>query len=104
MISWSYYGEQGVVYLFGTSLVPFYKIIYCLLIVVATLPLVKTAREIGNLSDLGTGIMLWANIPIMLLFGAFAMTKYHDYMRRLKNGELEPGASKKDDGHQSDLN
>lgn len=92
MISWSYYGEQGVVYLFGTSAVTFYKIIYCLLIVVATLPLVKTAREIGNLSDLGTGIMLWANIPIMLLFGAYAMTKYHDYMRRLKNGELEPGA------------
>ncbi|MDG2029463.1 MAG: amino acid carrier protein [Phycisphaerales bacterium] len=94
MISWSYYGEQGVVYLFGPALVPLYKIIYCLLIIVATLPLVKTAREIGNLSDLGTGIMLWANIPIMLLFGAYAMTKYHDYMRRLKNGELEPGSDK----------
>ncbi|MCH2145616.1 MAG: alanine:cation symporter family protein [Phycisphaerales bacterium] len=99
MISWSYYGEQGVVYLFGTTLVPFYKIIYCLLIVVATLPLVKTAREIGNLSDLGTGIMLWANIPIMLLFGAYAMTKYHDYMRRLRNGELEPGAKKDGDAN-----
>ena len=88
MISWSYYGEQAVVYLFGDLFVPIYKIVYCLLIVVATLPLVKTAKEIGNLSDLGTGIMLWANIPIMLIFGSYAMGKYHDYMRRLKSGEI----------------
>jgi AGCS family alanine or glycine:cation symporter len=89
MISWSYYGEQGVVYLFGNSVVPLYKIVYCLLIVVATLPLVKTAKEIGNLSDLGTGLMLWANIPIMLLFGFVAMKAYHSYFRRLKAGEIK---------------
>ena len=89
MISWSYYGEQGVVYLFGNWAVMFYKIIYCLLIVVATLPIVKTAKEIGNLSDLGTGIMLWANIPIMLLFGFVAMKAYHSYFRRLESGEIK---------------
>ncbi|MCH2160882.1 MAG: amino acid carrier protein [Phycisphaerales bacterium] len=89
MISWSYYGEQGVVYLFGDRFVFLYKIIYCLLIVVATLPIVKTTKEIGNLTDLGTGIMLWANIPIMLIFGSYAMGKYHDYIRRLKNGEIK---------------
>ncbi len=89
MISWSYYGEQGVVYLFGNWAVTFYKILYCLLIVVATLPIVKTAKEIGNLSDLGTGIMLWANIPIMLLFGFVAMKAYHSYFRRLKDGEIK---------------
>ncbi|MCH2148018.1 MAG: alanine:cation symporter family protein [Phycisphaerales bacterium] len=89
MISWSYYGEQGVVYLFGNAVVPLYKIIYCLLIVVATLPLVKTAKEIGNLSDLGTGIMLWANIPIMLIFGFVAMKAYHSYFDRLKSGDIK---------------
>ncbi len=89
MISWSYYGEKGVVYLFGEAAVPLYKIVYCLLIVVATLPIVKTAKEIGNLSDLGTGIMLWANIPIMLIFGAMAMKAYHSYFARLKSGEIK---------------
>ena len=89
MISWSYYGEKGVVYLFGEGAVPLYKIVYCLLIVVATLPIVKTAKEIGNLSDLGTGIMLWANIPIMLIFGAIAMKAYHNYFARLKSGEIK---------------
>ncbi len=90
MISWSYYGEQGVIYLFGEKSVPIYKIIYCILIVVATLPIVETTKEIGNLSDLGTGVMLWANIPIMLIFGSIAMKAYHDYFRRLKSGEMDP--------------
>ncbi len=90
MISWSYYGEQGIVYLFGSGAVPFYKIIYCVLIVVATLPIVKTAKEIGNLSDLGTGVMLWANIPIMLIFGMVAMKAYKGYFGRLRSGEIKP--------------
>ncbi|MDG2094977.1 MAG: amino acid carrier protein [Phycisphaerales bacterium] len=93
MISWSYYGEQAIVFLFGRfseAVIPFYKIIYCLLIVVATLPIVETTTEIGNLSDLGTGIMLWSNIPIMLIFGVIAMTAYHSYFRRLRSGEIKP--------------
>ena len=94
MISWSYYGEQGVVYLFGTALVPLYKIVYCILIVIATLPIVSTTSEIGNLTDLGTGIMLWVNIPIMLIFGFMAMKAYHSYFKRLKSGEITPAARK----------
>lgn len=93
MISWSYYGEQAIVFLFGrfsNAAIPFYKIIYCLLIIVATLPIVKTTTEIGNLSDLGTGIMLWSNIPIMLIFGVVAMTAYRSYFRRLRAGEIKP--------------
>ena len=90
MISWSYYGEQGIVYLFGNWAVPFYKIIYCALIVVSTTGIVTTTKELGNLTDLGTGIMLWVNIPIMLVFGMLAMTAWHSYFRRLKQGEIKP--------------
>ena len=35
MISWSYYGEQGMVYLAGERSVTPYKYFYCLLIIVA---------------------------------------------------------------------
>ncbi|MDG2423609.1 MAG: alanine/glycine:cation symporter family protein [Phycisphaerales bacterium] len=92
MISWSYYGEQGIVFLFGKfskAVIPFYKIIYCCLAIVATLPLVETTTEIGNLSDLGTGLMLWVNIPIMLIFGSVAMVAYHSYFKRLRSGEIK---------------
>jgi AGCS family alanine or glycine:cation symporter len=93
IISWSYYGEQAIVFLFGRSAIAVmaYRLIYCLLIVV-TAQLIRTQNELDVLSTLGTGVMLWANIPIMLIFGPIAMRSYHDYIRRLKSGELDKGS------------
>lgn len=89
IISWSYYGQQGVTYLFGNGSIMIYRIVYCLLVIVACIPtFVRTEAELDTLSTLGTGFMLWANIPIMLIFGPMAMKAYHDYMGRLKRGEL----------------
>jgi len=89
-ISWSYYGEQGVVFLFGDKGVFPYKIIYCLAIVVAAWGFIETDAQLDALTALGTGVMLWANIPIMLIFGAIAMKTYHSYFSRLKSGEMDP--------------
>jgi AGCS family alanine or glycine:cation symporter len=88
MISWSYYGEQGVVYLWGTRAVMAYRVIYCLFIFAATSPLIATEYELDVISTLGTGVMLWVNIPIMLLFGKQAMGAYRTYMRKLDAGEF----------------
>ena len=33
--------------------------------------------------------MLWANIPIMLIFGKRAMDAYKNYMSRLDKGEFK---------------
>jgi len=89
-ISWSYYGEQGVIYLFGEKVIFPYKVIYCAVIVVAASGFIETDAQLDALTALGTGVMLWANIPIMLIFGAIAMKAYHDYFRRMKAGETEP--------------
>ncbi|TVQ31407.1 MAG: amino acid carrier protein [Phycisphaeraceae bacterium] len=89
MISWSYYGEQGIVYLLGDKAVMTYKLLYCALIIVATLGFIRTEDELDNLTALGTGVMLWVNIPIMLIFGYLAMRAYHNYIGRLKSGELD---------------
>ena len=97
MISWSYYGEQGVYYLFSFvgkesmgSVVLVYKLIYCLLIAASTLPFIKTDADLDMWTTLGLGLMLVANIPIMLIFGSQAMKAYHEYNRKLKAGEFEP--------------
>ena len=90
MISWSYYGEQGMVYLAGEKSVLPYKVVYCALIVVATMGLLKTDAELDNLTGIGTGVMLFANIPIMLLFGGQAMRAYHNYVDRLRSGQMGP--------------
>jgi AGCS family alanine or glycine:cation symporter len=90
MISWSYYGEQGMVYLAGEKSVLGYKIVYCLLIVVATLGFIKTDADLDNMTGVGTAVMLFANIPIMWFFGYQAMAAYKDYIARLKSGQMGP--------------
>jgi AGCS family alanine or glycine:cation symporter len=89
IISWSYYGEQGVIYLFGQRMVMPYRVVYCALIMVSV-QLIRTQDELDMFSTLGTGVMLWANIPIMLIFGPMAMRAYKDYIRRLDAGEMAP--------------
>jgi alanine or glycine:cation symporter, AGCS family len=93
MISWSYYGEQGVVYLFGRTLgggpVLLYKLIYCLLIILTCVPgFISTDAQLDMWTTLGTGVMLVVNIPLMLIFGSQAMKAYHSYIDRLKRGEM----------------
>ncbi|MDQ7013550.1 MAG: amino acid carrier protein [Planctomycetota bacterium] len=115
MISWSYYAEQGVYYLCGPfsekfkkSVVFVYKLIYCALILltcVAAAPLmtdavtgrkvalIGTDEQLDSWTTLGLGVMLVANIPIMLIFGAKSMKAYHTYVGKLKRGELHPHAA-----------
>ncbi len=95
MISWSYYGEQGVTYLLGRRAVMPYRVLYCLLILVATAGVIRTENELDIVSTLGTGVMLWVNIPIMVIFGPMAMKAYHEYMGKLKRGEFAPHAPPK---------
>lgn len=90
MISWSYYGENGVVYLTKGKGILLYKILYCVVIVIATVPaLIKTDAELDAITTLGTGSMLWVNVPLMLIFGNVAVKKYREYIRKLKAGEFE---------------
>ncbi len=93
MISWSYYGEQGMVYLAGEKSVMTYKLIYCLLIIVATSGIVKTATELDNLTGIGTGVMLLGNLPIIWIFAYQAMRAYRNYVDRLRSGQMGPGHS-----------
>ena len=41
-------------------------------------------------TTLGLGVMLVANIPIMLIFGATAMKAYREYFKRMDAGEDPP--------------
>lgn len=96
MISWSYYGEQGVYYLGGREwTVLIYKFVYCALIVVSTIGFIETDAQLDMWTTLGLGVMLVVNIPIMLIFGGQAMKAYHSYVGKLKRGEFathEPGS------------
>ena len=93
MISWSYYGEQATIYLFGNRGVLAYKAVFCALIIIATLGLIETDAQLDNLTGFGTGVMLVVNVPIMWIFGRQAMLAYKNYIARLKTGRIGPGHS-----------
>ncbi len=107
MISWSYYGEQAVLFICGSmsdstirAVTLLYKGFYCLCILMTTVlaspiftaadgsktAILSTDHELDTWTTLGLGVMLVANIPIMLLFGYKAMNAYHDYFARMKSG------------------
>ena len=90
MIAWAYYGEQGITYLAGERAVLPFKVAYCGLIVLATLGHIQTATDLDNVTGIGLGVMMWANIPICWIFGYQAMRAYKEYVGRLKAGRLTP--------------
>ena len=89
IISWAYYGEQAVVFMFGKWAVMPYKLLYCGACIVSTMGFIRTDAELDAFASLGTGVMLWANIPIMLVFGPTAMKAYKEYVSRLKSGQFK---------------
>ena len=95
MISWSYYGEQGIIYIFGKEgtvsimSVTLYRIVYTILVAVSTMGFITTDHELDMWTTLGLGAMLVANIPIMWIYGPKAMKAYHTYIGKLKRGEFD---------------
>lgn len=92
MISWSYYGEQATIYLVGSRGVLPYKLVFLFLTIAAPIAIVHTS-ELEAVMDYGTGWMLWANIPIVLLMSFIAVRCLNDYVRRLRAGEFHPHAA-----------
>ena len=89
IISWGYYGEQGIIYLLGQRSVMAYRVVYCLLILLSV-QFIRTQDELDLFSTFGTGLMLWVNVPIMLIFAPLSMRAHHDYFGRLRRGEMRP--------------
>ena len=84
MITWSYYAEQGVVYLAGDRPVLTFRLVWCLLIVVATVGVVRTDAELDTLSTVAIGFMLAINLPLMLLLAHKAIAAQRSYFADLK--------------------
>lgn len=89
IITYGYYGEQGVRYFGGgTASVRVYRVLWCLLVAATCLGFIRTSTEVDTLSTVALGFMLAVNIPVMLLLGTRAMGAWHDYFRRLRRGEI----------------
>jgi len=92
IISYGYYGEQGVIYLGGERYVTAYRWLWCIAAAAATFGFIKTSVQLDSISTIGMGFMYAVNLPLMLLLGHRAMSAYHSYFRRLRAGEIRMAA------------
>ncbi len=88
IISYGYYGEQGVIYLFGARWVTPYRWAWCAAAAIACFGFITTSGELDAISTVGMGFMYAINLPLMVIMGGKAMRAYHDYFRRLRSGSI----------------
>lgn len=86
MISWSYYGERAVEYLFGEGGIKPYRVVYVFFVTVG--PMVSLSAVI-DFSDMMLFSMGFPNILGMVLLSGVVGKHASDYVRRLKSGEIK---------------
>jgi alanine or glycine:cation symporter, AGCS family len=71
-ISWSYYGDRSVEYLFGPKLITPYRILYCFLLPVGAM---VELSLVWTISDIFNALMAWPNlIGLLFLSGVIIRT------------------------------
>ncbi len=75
-ISWSYYGDRSVEYLFGSGLIMPYRILYCFLLPVgATIEL----SLVWTISDIFNALMAWPNLIGLLFLSGVVIRSTKEY-------------------------
>jgi AGCS family alanine or glycine:cation symporter len=90
MISWSYYGEQCWVHLFGLRSLLAYKLIFLAFTWAGAVFAAQAVLDFGDLMILG---MAFPNLIGVVLMSGKVKTMMDDYFTRLRAGAFEPGAS-----------
>ncbi|MCL4138061.1 UNVERIFIED_CONTAM: hypothetical protein GTU68_040155 [Idotea baltica] len=86
MISWSYYGEQCVDYLFGHSAIIPFKIIFCCFAVVGA---VWNLKPILAFSDSAIALMIFPNLLALWFLMPKVKIATDEYFQKLANGEFK---------------
>jgi len=81
ILSWSFFGEQNIKYLFGTKAVRPYKIIVLAFLVMGS---VLKVDLVWNLADFFNGIMVLPNIIALFALGKFVTMAYEEFNRDVK--------------------
>ncbi len=86
LISWSYYGERAVDYLFGDKGIKPYKVIFCLVVVIGA---VWKSDAVLNFSDITMGLMVIPNMIALLFLFPKVREASKSYFTRVKEGKFK---------------
>ena len=87
MITWSYYGETALFYLFKGSGIMLYKIIFVFLAFYGSM---ITLKDVINFSDLMIGLLVIPNVIAIFLLLPVVKNLTVDYFTDLKSGKIKP--------------
>ncbi len=77
-ISWSYYGDRSVEYLFGPKMILPYRVFYCLLLPVGAAVELDT---VWSISDIFNALMAWPNLIGLLCLSPVVVRSTREYFR-----------------------
>lgn len=75
-ISWSYYGDRCIDYLFGSKMVLPYRVLFCILLPVGAYTKLET---VWVLSDITNALMAWPNLVALLLLSPVIIRSTKEY-------------------------
>jgi AGCS family alanine or glycine:cation symporter len=75
-ISWSYYGDRSVEYLFGPKLIMPYRVLFCLLLPVGA---AIELELVWTISDIFNALMAWPNLIGLLFLSPLVWRKTREY-------------------------
>lgn len=86
LISWSYYGEQGVTFIFGEKFIPAYRYIFIVFIFVGA---IAQLNIVLNISDAVYGLLALPNLMACYLLLPKVKEALNEYKAKLKSGEIK---------------
>jgi AGCS family alanine or glycine:cation symporter len=86
MISWSYYGEKGTEYLFGPQAILPYKFVFVIFVFLGMI--LEKFQWVYNFSDATVGLMVFWNLPAVLILSPAVLRAARAYFHRLDAGEM----------------
>lgn len=98
-ISWSYYGEKGVEFLFGKKAIKHYRLIYVL---VAALGPVLSLSNVIDFSDIMLLSLAFPNIIGMALLSSIVKKKLAEYKDSYMKGLFNPESPEREDSNKTD--
>ena len=79
VIGWSYYGDRSIEYLFGSKVVPLYRVLY---VAAAYAGAVRSLNFVWTLSDLLNGLMALPNLVGLILLSGVIVRETRAYFAR----------------------
>jgi len=77
ILGWSYYGEKAAEYLFGSRVIPFYRVLWVVAVMVGS---VVTLKAVWSFADIANGLMAVPNLISLLALNGVIVAETREHL------------------------